>query len=155
MRSELVTVVAACGLASGGCGADTSRPPSIRYGEEACARCRMIISDDRFAAALVTRGGEAMKFDDVGCLVEYEAGRPTSPAAAAAYWVRDYTGGGWLDARAATFVRSPQAHSPMAYGLTAIPPNSPAAGPALRFDQLPSAIAASRGEPGTPGPTPR
>jgi copper chaperone NosL len=154
MRRTLATAVVACVLALGGCGADTGRPPSIRYGEDACARCRMIISDDRFAAALVTRDGETMRFDDVGCLVEHEAGRPSSPAAAAC-WVRDSTGGGWLDARAATYVRSPEGRSPMAYGLTAFPPNSPAAGPALRFDQLPAAIAASRGEPGTTSPTPR
>jgi copper chaperone NosL len=151
MRDRLVNFVTVLSLTSGGCGADASRPPSIRYGEEACARCRMIISDDRFAAAIVTRAGEVLRFDDVGCLVEHEAARRPSPAAAA-YWVCDFTGGGWLDARAATYVRSTQAHSPMAYGLTALPPDSPTTGPVLRFGELPAAIAASRRDPETPAP---
>ena len=141
MRNSLgIAVLLACA----GCGADPSRPPSIRYGEEACARCRMIISDDRFAAALVTSGGETLKFDDIGCLVDHEAGRQSPPGTT--YWVRDSAGGDWLDARAATYVRSVTVPSPMGYGLKALPPTSPEAGPALRFADLPAVVSASRGE---------
>jgi len=125
----------------GGCGADLDRPPTVRYGEEACAHCRMIISDDRFAAAIVTRGGESLKFDDVGCLVQREADQSTPPGSI--YWVRDFDGGGWLDARSASYVRSAKVNSPMGYGLTALSPQSSIAAPVLRFAELAPVVAAS------------
>lgn len=138
---RLGVFVLACGGFLGGCGTDISRPPTVRYGEEACAHCRMIISDDRFAAALVTKGGESLKFDDVGCLVEREAdqGAPTGSI----YWVRDFDGGGWLDARSASYVHSAKVQSPMGYGLTALSPKSLNAGPVLRFTELAPVVAAS------------
>jgi copper chaperone NosL len=100
-----------------GCGpVDLSRPPAIRLGEEACARCRMIISDERFAAALITPDGETLKFDDMGCLIQHESCglRP-----ATAYWIRDFGGSGWLNARDAVFVHSKTISSPMGFGLAA------------------------------------
>ncbi len=100
-----------------GCGpADPSRPPVVRLGQEACARCRMIISDERFAAALITTKGETFKFDDMGCLIQHETegARPST-----AYWVRDIQGDGWLNARDAVFVHSRTIASPMGFGLAA------------------------------------
>jgi copper chaperone NosL len=100
----------------------------------------MIISDERFAAALVTSTGDALKFDDIGCLVEHEAGQLRPDVA---YWVRDSQSGAWLNAREAIFVHSPSVVSPMGYGLAARPADQaadePAAGPdrrILRFHEL-------------------
>jgi copper chaperone NosL len=143
MRERLGVIALACGGFLGGCGTDLSRPPTVRYGEEACAHCRMIISDDRFAAALVTKGGDTLKFDDIGCLVEHKADQQQLPGSVSIHWVRDFGGGGWLDARSASYVHSTKVHSPMGYNLTALPPESPESGSTLRFADLPSAVAAS------------
>ena len=51
------------------CGQDApAGPPTVRYGQDPCAGCGMIISDDRFAAAWVDPAGEAAPrlFDDGG-----------------------------------------------------------------------------------------
>jgi len=124
-----------------GCGRhDLSQPPNVRFGDEACAYCRMIISDQRFAAAIVDQAGEALKFDDLGCLVEHEAEqfRPS-----VAYWVRGYDGQRWLNAREATFVHSRGIVSPMNHGLAAFDDARPAekaahetASRVLQFDEL-------------------
>lgn len=98
---------------------DLSQPPVIRYGEEACAHCRMIIGDERFAAAIVSSEGDTSKFDDVGCLVEYSAEHP--PGGEVAYWVRSTAGAEWLKADQAAYVHGPEIHSPMGYGLSALP----------------------------------
>ncbi|HEY7428660.1 MAG TPA: nitrous oxide reductase accessory protein NosL [Gemmataceae bacterium] len=105
-------------LAAGCSGATEDRPPSLRFGEEACDHCRMLINDDRFAAALVTADGETRKFDEVGCLLEYQA---KDPAPARRSWVRCYRSSQWLDAQQAFFVHSPQLHTPMGCGLAALP----------------------------------
>jgi copper chaperone NosL len=135
----------AAGLLGGCQPVDTSRPPTVRFGEEACASCRMIISDERFAAALVTATGEVLKFDDIGCLIRQEAD-PARPEVVS--WVRNFQGQGWLKARDATFLHARSFASPMGYGLAALPPGQPADGLAadptsrtLRFRDLPGFLA--------------
>ena len=49
--------------------AATTEP--IRYGHDACANCKMTLTDKRFGAEIVTMKGKVFKFDDLNCLVEY------------------------------------------------------------------------------------
>ena len=137
----------AAGLLSGCQPICANRPPAVRFGEEACAECRMIISDERFAAAVVTATGEAFKFDDIGCLVEHEANQTASDSA---YWVRDFRSREWLNAREATFVHSSSIASPMGFGLAALAAGEVSDGPAgrrLRFHELPGTLADRSREP--------
>jgi len=46
-------------------------PRPIRYGQDECSDCGMIISDRRFGAEIITRKGKVFKFDDVGCLASF------------------------------------------------------------------------------------
>jgi copper chaperone NosL len=133
--------IMAAGLVAGCQPVDVSRPPTIRFGEETCASCRMIIGDEHFAAALVAPTGDALKFDDIGCLVEHEAGRLRPELA---YWVRDAVSREWLDAREASFVHSPSVASPMGFGLAAHRAGASAGGPSgrtFRFRELPGVLA--------------
>lgn len=95
---------------------EADRLPSIRYGQEACAHCGMIIDDDRFAAAWTTLKDE-VHFDDIGCLVLEAAERPSPPEAR--HYVSTYHDGAWVEAPTASYVFSLDIRSPMAYGLAA------------------------------------
>jgi copper chaperone NosL len=130
--SSYAGIALAAALACG-CGADPDRPPAIRYGEEACSRCRMIISDNRFAAALVTPQGDARKYDDIGCLVIEDARQPHPQAR---YWVRSFAHDLWLDARTARYRQTRDVQTPMGYGLLAQAEADPAQGTLLEFHQL-------------------
>lgn len=92
-------------------------PPEIRYGEDVCDLCHMIINEARFAAACVTRQGEARRFDDIGDLVAYHTAHAEE---AAAFWVHDYDTEEWLRAEQATFVVSDAFHTPMGHGIVAV-----------------------------------
>ncbi len=48
-----VLLFLALALLAAGCAQGTAeiKPPEIRYGEDVCVECKMIISDPRFAAA--------------------------------------------------------------------------------------------------------
>jgi copper chaperone NosL len=114
----LVTAAACAGDRSTG-------PPEIHYGLEECRHCRMIVSEERFAAAVV-EDGEAAPFDDLGCLVahlrERGDGVPADSSGAGndmVAWVHDYPTGGWLPAAGAHFVRDPEVITPMGSGLLA------------------------------------
>lgn len=105
----------------GGCGeAVPIAPPDIHYGDDVCAVCGMIISDDRFAAGLVAEGPgglEARAFDDIGCLLDDLALH--EDRLVAGRWVRDFRTDQWRRAGTAVFVHSAAVHSPMSYGLAA------------------------------------
>jgi copper chaperone NosL len=92
-------------------------PPEIRYGEDTCDLCHMIINEARFAAAYVTRQGEARRFDDIGDLLAYHAAHAEEVAA---FWVHDYDTEEWLRAEQATFVVSDAFHTPMGHGIVAV-----------------------------------
>jgi copper chaperone NosL len=100
-----------------GCRAQRPWPPEpsdVRLGEESCASCSMIISDDRFAAQLRTPDGALSVFDDVGCLLtKVDRSRPD----ARGVFVRAFDGSGWVRGDRAMVVRSSDFHSPMGFGL--------------------------------------
>lgn len=103
-----------------GCQEATLEPPTIHFGEDICHVCGMIISDDRFAAAIVLDAGgrfEPYAFDDIGCLLASEAAGFDHPVAAR--YVRGFRSRAWADAGSVTYVHSAKIHSPMAFGLAA------------------------------------
>lgn len=109
------------------CGDEGQWPPgmaAIKWDRDPCTRCKMIISDRRFACEI--RGGPkdtVFKFDDVGCAATWLAEKlkeyPWMADGATRLWVADFEGGGqrWLDAPVAHFVKGPS--SPMGYNYAA------------------------------------
>ncbi|MCA9937247.1 MAG: nitrous oxide reductase accessory protein NosL [Anaerolineales bacterium] len=95
---------------------DTGQPPVIIYGEDTCDRCRMIIDDERFAAAYWTAEGQARRFDDIGGMVAYVR---EAQEEVASFWVHDYLSGEWLSAESATYVLDNALHTPMGFGILA------------------------------------
>ena len=45
-------------------------PEPINYGKDECEHCRMLISDNRFGAEMVTDKGKIFKYDSIECLVD-------------------------------------------------------------------------------------
>jgi len=138
MRGFVVIMVMSLALTS--CGSDLDSPPKVRWGEETCYRCNMIINDQKFAGAIRLRNGELLKYDDLGCLLEdYNSLRDKVHRV----WVHKYKGEGWLDATRAWFVQSKSIFSPMGYGIAAFDDQSDAQklakkvrGKVKRFGQL-------------------
>jgi len=100
------------------CNSKEETLPHIRYGQETCDRCRMIISEKRFAAAYQTDENVMRKFDDLGCAVIYstEHGEPIKH-----FWIYDYEETAWLDTAAQVFfVQSANLLTPMGYGIVAV-----------------------------------
>ena len=73
MRVTLLVMVVLTLLLAGCSQATEIKPPTIRYGEDKCADCDMIINDERFAAAAIREISagdyESLLFDDIGDLV--------------------------------------------------------------------------------------
>ena len=135
------TLCCLVGLLITGCQApQANQPPQIRYGEETCAFCGMLISEERFAAALATAAGETKAFDDIGCVLRALTRQERSMAHV---WVHDYHSGRWLEAPQAVFVHSDDVPTPMGGGWFAFSTQEAAEqfarevhGAVMRFDQL-------------------
>lgn len=85
---------------------------------EACANCRMLVSDVHFAAQLVAPGEEPRFFDDLGCLRDDLTAHPERPAGALAY-VADHRTGEWVLASSAVYTQGPSIQAPMGSHLMA------------------------------------
>ncbi len=116
-------------MACGG-GQATAEPPEILYGQDVCDACNMIISEEKFAAAYWTAGGEARRFDDLGEMLTYIGGNPEERAST---WVHDLNSAAWLPAEDAWFVMDAGLTTPMGTGVVAL--GDEAAARALAFDQ--------------------
>jgi len=122
----LLLLLAACGG-----GADTSAPPEILYGQDVCDQCNMIISEEKFAAAYWTAGGEARRFDDMGEMMAYLGDHPDEAVATA--WVHDVNSAEWLAAADAWYVMNSGLTTPMGTGIVAL--GSEEAANALAYGQ--------------------
>ena len=89
---------AALALATAACAGD----PSIAFGHAQCEECRMIISDRRFGALVVTDHGRTLTFDSIACLRTFTA-RAGAPAVRET-WVVDASAPGTLVAAATATV---------------------------------------------------
>jgi copper chaperone NosL len=90
-------------------------PAEVAWDRVACAHCRMLVSDPRFAAQLQLEDGEVLHFDDPGCLL---LTRATLEQPVRAVWFHDSAGEGWLAESDAAFVR--EQTTPMGYGFAAV-----------------------------------
>jgi copper chaperone NosL len=150
-------ILAGCVLALTACRRDGDlSPPAMHYGVDPCEACGMIISDERYAAAALIDGGRegilAIRFDDIGCIFEYEEDNPE--AVVLRRYVHDHGTKEWLDADAAVLVHAETLRTPMATGLAAFADRAKAAelleqhpGETLSFADL----RARRVGGGTPG----
>ena len=106
-----------------GCQQKTSEitPPQIQYGQAPCEGCGMIVSDQRFAAAIVLEMPDGERrpavFDDIGCMLDYE--REHHEGKVLARFVKDVTTAQWVPADKASYVRGKSIASPMASGIAA------------------------------------
>jgi copper chaperone NosL len=103
-------------LVLGGC-VGSSAPVAIDTRNDACDHCRMIVSDPRLAAEIVTPGDEPRIFDDLGCLRDYLTASPI--ARDAVVYVADHQTGDWVRASDAVFTRVAAVATPMGSHLLA------------------------------------
>jgi copper chaperone NosL len=97
------------------CGGSDYAPRAIKEETDRCAACNMLVRDDRYAAQIITKDGQAFKFDDIGCLYEWMAENGTESIGAA--YVRDYRSEAWIRREKAYYVYDPSFQTPMAHGV--------------------------------------
>lgn len=105
----LVIFLAACTRPAGG-------PPQVRFGQDVCARCGMIISEPRFASGYRKPDGETVAYDDLG---EFWKALQADPSLGKIAYVSDFNQQGWLPAQDCVYVLTPGFATPMGSGMVA------------------------------------
>lgn len=96
----------------------SQEPAEIHYGSDECAYCKMMLSDDRFAAQMVTEKSKAIKFDAIECMAAFVNENDFENAK---LWVSHFNQPGkWLAAEEAHVVKSEIIKSPMGESLLAL-----------------------------------
>jgi len=96
-----------------------TEPQPIRFGEDACSFCKMIIMDNKFGAELITEKGKVYKFDSGECMVRFMKTKRMDAERPQQLLVVDHmTGGKLIEAKTANFLHSESLSSPMGGGLT-------------------------------------
>jgi hypothetical protein len=104
-------------LGIAGCGGGGETPPVLVPGESVCAECGMTVGDLRFTAASRTEKGEAVIFDDPGCLIRHL--RRAGAGAGGPIWLAAYDEEGNLHSREEVTLVAADFPSPMASGFAA------------------------------------
>jgi len=114
-RSFLIIGLLAVAGSVAGCGATDIRPVDI-FPEDNCAHCRMAVSNERFASEIIEQDGTALKFDDIGCLMNFKSKKPNLKIAA--IYLKDYETKEWIPYERAAIVET-DVETPMGSGRVA------------------------------------
>ena len=149
-------LLAAYGALGAGCKRARTWPPEpvpVTLGEDACAGCKMIVSDARFGAQLIERSGKVEQFDDLGCLLQRHRRESLEPEG---IFVRTWPAGAWIRGDQAWLLSARDVPSPMGYGFAAFVDEQSARAEAARHHgssvlsfsrTLRESLLISRGEP--------
>lgn len=89
-------------------------PQPIAFGKEACYFCKMVISDKRFGAELITKKQKIYKFDDAHCIASFLKSNYLSNEQIAEVYLVDYAQNGQLiQAEQSFLLKSEELRSPM------------------------------------------
>ena len=93
--------------------------------EDMCSFCRMAISEKQYASELITRDADALKFDDIGCMVNYREQNKQKIEIAASF-VTDFYSRTWIRGENAYYVKSGRIKTPMSGDVIAFKSDSKA-----------------------------
>ncbi|MDF2837555.1 MAG: hypothetical protein K0Q63_3195 [Paenibacillus sp.] len=114
-KTGWLAVVMAAMFALAACGGEKYEAQAINEETDICVICKMAIKDDQYATQIVTKDGQSLKFDDIGCLNTWKTENGTDTIGAA--FVRDYDTKQWLRYEKAYYAYDPTYQTPMAYGI--------------------------------------
>ncbi len=94
----------------------TKEPPKLHWDRDMCERCKMAISDRKFAVEAIGEDGKVYRFDDIGCLILWQ-NKEHPEIRFKKIWIKDAKSGKWIDAKKAKYTTD--SITPMGYGFAA------------------------------------
>jgi len=126
----------------------SKEPVPIRFNEDECAYCQMIISDQRFGTELITNKGKIYKYDSIECLAAYLIEEKKGTNDLQSIWTIDFKfPEKFVNATDAWYLHSELLKSPMGLNLTSFTDKNSAEnvknvfpGDLIRWEQVKSIV---------------
>jgi copper chaperone NosL len=126
----------------------SKEPVPIRFNEDQCAYCQMIISDQRYGTELITTKGKIYKFDSIECLAAYIIEEKKGTNDLQSIWTIDFKyPEKFIDATKAWYLHSDLLKSPMGLNLSSFTEKNAAEnaknvfpGELIRWDEVKSIV---------------
>jgi copper chaperone NosL len=97
-----------------------SEPEPINYGHDECEFCRMLVTDNKYGAELVTDKGKIYKFDSIECMIEFSLVKNTLGDTNNKLLITRFDNpDNLVDARNSVYVKNDKFRSPMGLNVTA------------------------------------
>lgn len=97
-----------------------SEPEPINYGHDECEFCRMLVTDNKYGAELVTDKGKIYKFDSIECMIEFSLVKNTLGDTNNKLLITGFDNpDNLVDARNSVYVKNDKFRSPMGLNVTA------------------------------------
>ncbi|RAR41149.1 MULTISPECIES: nitrous oxide reductase accessory protein NosL [unclassified Paenibacillus] len=112
---QLTLIMVAILMILSACGGEKYEPQAINENTDVCVICKMAVKDDQYATQIITKDGQSLKFDDIGCLNTWKKENGTDTIGAE--FVRDFNSKQWLRYEKAYYAYDPSYQTPMAYGI--------------------------------------
>ncbi|MFO7527002.1 MAG: nitrous oxide reductase accessory protein NosL [Ignavibacteriaceae bacterium] len=97
-----------------------NEPEQIIFGEDNCDHCKMMITDEKFGAELITDKGKIYKYDSIECLLEQLHAKTFTEDQIGSMWVIDFSQPRSLtDAKKSFYLKNDNFRSPMGLNVLA------------------------------------
>ena len=100
----------------------TTKPEAIVIGKDQCCFCKMVVSDPKFGAEIVTVKGRNYKFDDIHCVLSFVNSKILDVKEIKDIYLTDFESAdhGLIKATEAALIQSEKLNSPMNGNIAAI-----------------------------------
>ncbi|MBW7886843.1 MAG: nitrous oxide reductase accessory protein NosL [Bacteroidetes bacterium] len=98
----------------------STHPSPIQYGQDECEHCRMLITDNRYGAEIVTDKGKVLKFDSIECLIKYALAKSIIADGKQKFFVTDFLKPEtFTNPQSAFYIQNENFRSPMGLNVSA------------------------------------
>ncbi|WP_240941384.1 nitrous oxide reductase accessory protein NosL [Paenibacillus sp. HB172176] len=113
--SAVLSLIVLIAVLTAACGEKEYKPEEINEATDICVKCNMSVKDDAYATQIITKDGQSLKFDDIGCMHEWTVENGNENIGAE--FVRDHNTNSWVKYETSYYAYDADFKTPMAYGV--------------------------------------
>lgn len=117
MKRAFVLMTLVASVVLGACQQASYEPHAIDHDIDTCEICNMAINDRQAATQIVMEDGRAVKFDDIGCMMQYKEENEDTSDTFHTEYINSYDEQGWVEAKESIYVYDEDINTPMGNGV--------------------------------------
>ncbi|MCP3033339.1 nitrous oxide reductase accessory protein NosL [Halobacillus sp. A1] len=117
MKKAPIVMTLMASVVLGACQQASHDAHAIDHDVDTCEICNMAINNRQAATQIVMEDGSAVKFDDIGCMMQYKEENKEEADNFHTEYINSYDEQEWADAADSTFVYDEDINTPMGNGV--------------------------------------